>query len=113
MILKIRQALGGIFDILGDIAVNETGFVRQRSGFAAAWVVGMLVVGAVFFGMPDQAEAGFCNQYTIYTCTQGQHAYCDDVVCPEFYGCPAGECRSYSSTWKCYCCDPPELCAMK
>ena len=63
MILKIRQALGGVFDILGDIAVNETGFVRQRSGFAAAWVVGVLVVGAVLFGAPDRAVADQCVNY--------------------------------------------------
>ena len=90
MILKIGQALGGIFDILSDIAVNETGFVRQRSGFAAAWIVGMLVVGAVLFGMPDRAEAacnpdlieldGDCNPYLCY-----MHCYwnrgCEEWAC--------------------------------
>ena len=64
MILKICETLNGFASILGDIAVNETGFVRQRSGFAAAWVVGVLVVGAVLLGAPEMAVADECSPYS-------------------------------------------------
>ncbi len=70
MILKTRRTLGEIFDILGDIAVSESGFVSQRSGFAAAWVVGVLVFGAVLFGTLDRAEAVVCGNYLLEDCTQ-------------------------------------------
>ena len=94
MILKIRETLNGFASILGDIAVNETGFVRKRSGFAAAWVVGLLVVGAVVLGMPDRAVADNCP-------TQVPMDPCTDPVCsdwcyfshPIWWDC-RGECYS-------------------
>ena len=102
MILKIRETLGGIFAVLGDIAVNETGFVRQRSSFAAAWVVGMLVVGAVLFGMPDRAVAA---------CSPGSHpmdpciqSVCRENVCQGYYDCEEGSC--YLNPGYCVCWDP-------
>ena len=56
-----RQIPGSMLAAVVFFVLGETGFVRQRSSFAAAWVVGVLVVGAVLFGTPDRAEAGYCG----------------------------------------------------
>ena len=71
--IALRQVPANIVAAVVFFVLGETGFVRKRSGFAAAWVVGILVVGAVLFGMPDRAEAA-CNatDYEMEPCTLGR-----------------------------------------
>ena len=87
--IALRQVPGNIVAALVFFVLGETGFVRKESSFAVAWIVGVLVVGAVILGTPDQAEAT-CNpdDYEIENCTQAQ---CDMY------------CRVYRDCWNNYC----------
>ena len=105
MLMNIRQALGGVFTLLGDFATNETGFVRQRSGFSAAWVAGLLIAGAVVLGAPERAEATCIPGTSGYQCLgDGDDVYCEQV-CRIFRGCNWGTCESIDPFWYCWCWD--------
>ena len=56
MIAQTRESLGGIFTFLLYFVLGETGFVRKGPASAAAWIVGVLVVGAVVLGAPQKIE---------------------------------------------------------
>ena len=91
MIAQTCESLGGIFPFLLYFVLGQTGFVRKESGFAAAWIVGVLVVGAVLFGTPDRAEAE-CNPgtYGMDPCTE---AGCD-MYCRIYRDCWNNACAS-------------------
>ena len=111
MITQTRESLGGIFTFLRYFVLGETGFVRQRSGFAAAWVVGLLVVGAVILGAPQEAEAFVCNTWGDDTCSPGVHGPCV-THCDDDKGCPDGICLDRGLYHMCWCCWPAP-CGMK
>ena len=97
MITQTRESLGGIFTFLCYFVLGETGFVRKESGFAAAWIVGVLIAGAVLLGAPQKAVAdGYCG---------GNHWPCDTLP---------GHCQTWCwgqyecSVW--YCDIPTNYC---
>ena len=74
-----------------EFIVSESGVVSARTGLPVAWVVGLLLAGAVILG-PDPAEAA-CNVWIDWP-------NCDPMgcgmTCDEGYsGCNSGHCHDY------------------
>ena len=99
-----RQIPGSILATVMFFVLGETGFVRKRSGFAAAWVVGILVVGAVLFGTPDRAEAVCDPGWTGIPCNPTLPGTCIGP-CQVYFDCSTGQClwHSEESRNECYC----------
>ena len=95
-----RQIPGSILATVMFFVLGETGFVRKESSFAAAWVVGLLVVGAVVLGAPDRVEARACDYGPHYfpNCTN----FMCNQACEIYYDCDGGFCVGG---------EPSDLCA--
>ena len=99
--IALRQVPGNIVATLVFFVLGETGFVRKESSFAVAWIVGVLVVGAVILGTPQKAVAGACDQWVLEPCET--HSECIphckglSVLCDAF-------CLEYTGgTLRCWC----------
>ena len=57
---KTRNSLGRIPAFMLYFFLGQAGFVRREPASTAAWIVGVLVVGAVLLGAPDRAMADQC-----------------------------------------------------
>lgn len=83
---------------VNEFIASETGFVKQRTAFPVAWSVGILIMGAVLFGMPGSASAlTYCGE--LEGCPQ-------PTVCPSrcinAFGCPYGFCPNPPYVCMCY-----------
>lgn len=91
-----------VLNFMAEFIASETGFVRQRTGLPVAWATGVLVVVAIFFGMPDKAHAA-CGWLPDVTC--GSDSYCWGLCVHPPYNCSGGSCEPYGSVGdrcKCY-----------
>ena len=98
--IALRQVPGNIVVALAYFVLGETGFVRREPASTAAWIVGLLVVGAVLLGAPDRAEAA-CPVGWGPTCTPPGTTDCH--YCLE-EGCSSFQCAPYGpGVQRCYC----------
>ena len=54
---KTRNSLGRIPAFMLYFFLGQAGFVRREPASTAAWIVGVLIAGAVLLGAPQKAEA--------------------------------------------------------
>ena len=93
--IALRQVPGNIVAALVFFVLGETGFVRKGPASAAAWIVGVLVVGAVVLGAPQKAEAVWCFDIPM-TCWHPQ-VNCNQLCNEASEGrCAVGTCPTGS-----------------
>ena len=74
---------------MSEFITNESGFVKQRTSLPVAWSVGILVMGAVLFGIPGTARADprYCG--TLSGCSDENYCH---YRCQTVYDCEIHEC---------------------
>ena len=92
MIAQTRESLGRIPAFMLYFFLGQTGFVRREPASTAAWIVGVLVVGAVLLGAPQKAEAVSC--FSIFATCWHPQVDCNALCAAQEGGrCPVGDCK--------------------